>query len=117
MMGCRARKQSADESTASARPSIAEGAVGGAVKPCTVTCGGRLVAILRRHALVMVSVELGLMSRMDIGRVEAPVTHGRRVDDMAVGDEFKTNERQAAKVPRRQGRSLCNYSQNHREEK
>lgn len=81
------RKQSADESTASARPSIADGAVGGAVKPCTVTCGGRVAAMLRRHALVMVSVELGLMSKMDMGRVEAPVTLGRRVDNMAVGKD------------------------------
>lgn len=88
-MGCRARKQSADESTASARPSMAEGAVGGAVKPCTVTCGGRVLAMLRRHAVVMVSVELGLMSRMDIGRVEAPVTLGRGVDDIAADDGWE----------------------------
>lgn len=82
-MGWRARKQSAAESTASARPSIAVGAVGGAVKPWTVTWGASVVAMLLRQAWVMDAVELGLMSRMEIGRVEVPVTDGRLEDDMA----------------------------------
>lgn len=82
MRGWSARKQSAAERTASARPSIAEGAVAGAVKPWTVTCGGSVAAMLRRQAWVIDGVELGLMSRMDIGRVEAPVTDGSLGDDM-----------------------------------
>lgn len=40
--------------------------------------------MLRRHACVMEAVELGLMRRMEIGRVEAPVTEGRLEDAIAV---------------------------------
>lgn len=36
--------------------------------------------MLRRHACVMEAVELGLMSRIEIGRVEAPITDGRAED-------------------------------------
>lgn len=65
---------------ASARPSMAEGEeVEGAVKPWTVTCGGRVLDMLRRQARVMEGVELGLMRRMEMGRVEVPVTEGRVV--------------------------------------
>lgn len=39
--------------------------------------------MLRRHAWVMDAVELGLMSRMEIGRVEAPITEGRFGDAIA----------------------------------
>lgn len=39
--------------------------------------------MLRRHACVMEAVELGLMSRMEIGRVEAPITDGRFEDAIA----------------------------------
>lgn len=40
--------------------------------------------MLRRHAWVMDAVELGLMSRMEIGRVEVPFTDGRFEDAMAM---------------------------------
>lgn len=40
--------------------------------------------MLRRHAWVMDGVELGLMRRMEIGRVEAPITEGRFEDAMAL---------------------------------
>lgn len=33
--------------------------------------------MLRRHARVMDAVELGLMSRMEMGRLEVPITEGR----------------------------------------
>lgn len=62
--GCRARKVSAAERTASARPSMAVGDVGGAVKPWTVTLGGRVGVSERRQEAVMVGVELGLIRRI-----------------------------------------------------
>lgn len=80
MIGCSARKQSAAERTASARPSMAVGAVAGAVKPWTVTWGVSVLEILRRQASVMEGVELGLMRRIEIGRVEDPVTDGNIFD-------------------------------------
>ncbi|KUI72185.1 hypothetical protein VM1G_08066 [Cytospora mali] len=86
-MGCRARTQSAAERTASARPSMADGAVLGAVKPCTVTWGGSVLAILRRQPSVMDGVELGLMRRIEMGRVEVPVTDGRGKVIVTVGLE------------------------------
>ena len=80
MMGCSARKQSADERTASARPSMAVGAVPGAVNPWTVTWGGSVLEMLRRQASVMEGVEFGLIKRIEMGLVEDPVTEGNIFD-------------------------------------
>lgn len=80
MMGCRARKQSAADRTASARPSMADGAVGGAVKPWAVTWGGSVLEILRRQASVMEGVEFGLIRRIEMGRVDDPVADGNIFD-------------------------------------
>lgn len=41
--------------------------------------------MLLRQAFVIASVELGLMSRIDIGLVEAPVMNGRVVDIVKAG--------------------------------
>lgn len=76
-MGVKARKQSAADRAASARPSMAEGAVGGAVKPWTVMDGGIVRRMLRRQASVMDGVELGLIRMMEMGRSGVPVTDGR----------------------------------------
>lgn len=69
--------QSAALRMPSRRPSIALGAVGGAVKPVTVTCSGRVGARERRQACVMLGVALGLIRRMEMGAVEVPVIEGR----------------------------------------
>lgn len=52
------------------------------MKPYTVTCGGSVSATLRRQASVMDGVQLGLMRRMEMGRVEVPLTDGSATDDM-----------------------------------
>ncbi len=63
--GCKARMQAAAERTPSTAPSMAEGASKrGAVKPWTVTWGGRVGSRERRQASVMLGVALGLMRRM-----------------------------------------------------
>lgn len=76
-MGRRACRQRAVERTASLWPSMAVGAVGGAVKPVTVTCGGRVGPRNERQDCVMLGVELGFMRRMERGLVVLPVMKGR----------------------------------------
>lgn len=68
---------SAVDSIASVWDSIAEGAGCGAVKPWTVTSGGKLGAIAFKQAIVIYSVEFGFISRMLIlHSLEVPDTLG-----------------------------------------
>ena len=76
MSGRRARKEAAAERTASAWPSMAEGAGWGAVKPVTVTSAGTVAARECKHAAVMLGVLLGFTRRMEIWREEVPVIEG-----------------------------------------
>ena len=78
-IGCRARKQAAEERTLSVWDSIAVGAEeGGPVKPAISTSGGRVDWTDLTHASVMLWVAFGLTRRMRIGGVGG--VDGERVD-------------------------------------
>lgn len=61
---------------------MAEGAGCGAVKPATVTEGGRVGAREARQDRVIEAVELGFMRRMEMGWVVVPVMVGRAKEVM-----------------------------------
>lgn len=80
-----ARREAAAERTPSRCPSMADGLGCGAVKPVTVTKGGRLCSRERRQADVMLAVPLGLMRRIEIGLELMPVIEGRDAAIVASG--------------------------------
>lgn len=63
---------------------MAEGAGCGAVKPETVTEGGRVGAREARQDRVIEAVALGLMRRMEMGWVVVPVMVGRALEAMVM---------------------------------
>lgn len=71
-----ARMAAAADMTLSKLLSMAVGAGAGAVKPVTVTSGGRFGDTALRQLWVIVAVAFGLMRRMRIGRDCWPVMEG-----------------------------------------
>lgn len=63
---------------------MAEGAGCGAVKPATVTEGGRVRAREARQDLVIEAVALGFMRRMEMGWAVVPVMVGRGLQSMVM---------------------------------
>ena len=86
-MGRRACRQRAVERMASLLLSMAVGPVEGAVKPVTVTVGGRVGPREERQAWVMEGVELGLMRRTLRVLEEVPVMEGREAI-VVCGEDF-----------------------------